>query len=103
MTIKRKTSETIEVVFSDDNQPIDLTGYTLFFTVKRRLTDTDVVMSYETSSHTDPEQGESQIVLTQEDTDIPVGNYYWDLILIKNNIRFGTEYGTLEITPSVKD
>lgn len=82
LTIIRGDDVTIPVTFKDSaGDPIDLTGSTVFFTVKNEKTDSDneAVISKSVASHTTPASGITQVVLTNEDTDIDAGSYYWDL------------------------
>ncbi len=66
---------------------VDLTGCTLFFTAKPELTndtaDETAVIRKEVTSHTDPTNGKTTIILTHEDTNVEPGTYYYD-IQIKN-------------------
>lgn len=103
MRIIKGTDQTIPVTFSDTDGAINITGATVYFTVKRKLTDEDIVIAYSTSSHTTPLEGETQIVLTRAQTNIDAELYYWDLQLMKNDTLSATEYGTLEIIQSVRD
>jgi hypothetical protein len=82
LTIIRGDDVTIPVTFTDsDGDPINLTGCTVFFTVKNEKSDDDddAVISKSVTSHTTPASGITQVVLTHTDTDIDPGSYYWDL------------------------
>jgi hypothetical protein len=62
---------------------VDLTGATVFFTVKPELTDdstdTNAVITKEVTSHSDPTAGETVIELDSTDTDVEPGVYYYDI------------------------
>lgn len=62
---------------------IDLTGCTVFFTAKAAfdddVTDAAAVIAVETTSHTDPEAGETTINLSPADTTVTPGIYYYDI------------------------
>lgn len=63
---------------------IDLTGKTVFFTVKPILGDDDpadseAVISKEITSHDNPTAGHTIIALSKDDTDITPGEYYYDI------------------------
>jgi hypothetical protein len=79
----RGDSYSIPVSFSG----INLTGSTVFFTIKPALTndadDTTAVLAIEVTSHDDPTNGHTIIPLTSTDTEIEPGEYYYD-IQIKN-------------------
>ena len=87
ITLIKGDNETISVVFTDQNgDAIDITGYTVFFTVKSKdvLTETDdtnAIIKKDITNHSDPTKGETNIVLTTADTTIAVGIYLWDLQL----------------------
>jgi len=71
---------TLEVQDSDGNV-VDITGATLFFTVKEHKTDDDseALIKKEITSHTNPTQGLSSLSLTPSDTEnIDAGDYYFD-------------------------
>jgi hypothetical protein len=76
--------DTVNIQFQVD---MDLTGTTVFFTVKPALTDdvgdTTAVISVEVASHDDPANGHTIIPLTADDTNVTPGEYYYD-IQIKN-------------------
>ena len=82
LSIIRGDDVTIPVTFKDsDGDPINLTGSTVFFTVKNEKSDADddAVISKSITSHTTPASGITQVVLTNEDTDVDPGSYFWDL------------------------
>lgn len=86
LTIIRGDDINITLAFTDtDGDPVDLTGSTLFFTVKEKLSDVDddAVIEKDVTSHTNPTGGVTVLALTSTDTDINAGSYYWD-IQIKN-------------------
>lgn len=81
ITIVRGDDRTLSLTFTDsDGVAINLTGSTIFFTVKERLTDADAsaVISKTITSHTSPTLGKTNVVLTDSDTDIDAGIYYYD-------------------------
>jgi hypothetical protein len=86
--ITRGDDESIVVTFTDVNDdPIDLTGSTVFFTVKtaERLNgqnDDDASIKKNVTDHTDPTNGITTIPLTSVDTNLdPTANYWYDLQL----------------------
>lgn len=78
MTLKKTTNESIEVDFGSS---VDLTGATVFFTAKKNMSDLDAaaVIKKDVTSHSDPTHGKTVITLTTSDTNVPVGNYFWDI------------------------
>jgi hypothetical protein len=63
-----------------DGTPIDITLWTLFFTIKRRKTDSDAdaVIRKTTTSFSDPVNGIGSIILTNVETYNLNGLYYYD-------------------------
>lgn len=78
----RGDTHTLHLTFSANDVPLDLTGKTVYFTVKRELTDTDeeAIIAKTVSSFVDPTDGEVNIELTSEDT-TPAGDYWYDIQL----------------------
>ena len=77
-----KDAKAYLLYFKDETgTAIDITGDTIFFTVKINKTDPDVdaLISKDITSHTDPTAGETQIDLTTSDTTIAAGEYYFDI------------------------
>ena len=82
LQVYRGDNKTYDLTFTDSNNTaIDITGYTVFFTVKKNKTDTDAnaKISKTITSHTNPTTGQTQISLTSTDTDITVRKYYYDI------------------------
>lgn len=89
LTIIRGDDTTIELTYQDaDGNAIDLTGATVYFTVKSAFddddTDADAIISKDITSHADPTNGRSDIVLTDEDTDVALSEHYIADVQIKN-------------------
>jgi len=105
----RGDSETIQATFKDsDGVAINLTGYTVFFTVKKECdidvvdtTDTKAIIKKTITSHSDPTHGITQIPLTTTDTNQNPGIYYWDLQLVKNGVVSSTQRGEFELTTDI--
>lgn len=71
-----------ELSFTDvDGNPINLTGSTVFFTVKKNKTDVDndAVIKKEITSFDDPTSGVALLELSKSDTDISPRSYYFDV------------------------
>lgn len=87
--IIRWDDEIIQVTIKDNGTPIDLTGYTVFFTVKRWediLEDDSEAIIKKTIdtfgfSWDDPTHWVMHIFLSHEDTDIEPTDYKWDIQL----------------------
>lgn len=85
LEIKRGDSKSYTLYFKDENNvAIDITGYTVFFTVKLELDDSDddAVIQKTITVHSSPTEGVTVIELSPTDTNL-TGNYIFD-IQIKN-------------------
>ena len=83
MIIKRVKGDTFNLdiqILNDAGEVIDLTGATVFFTVKRNLQDTDslALISKTITSHSNPTNGETSITFTSTDVDY-IGEFYYDV------------------------
>lgn len=83
LTTYKENTLPIELTFTG----IDLTGATVYFTVKTAAdndaTDSTAPIKKDITSHTDAVNGATEIVLTPTDTDIAVGKYKYDIKLKK--------------------
>jgi len=83
LTTYKENTLPIELTFTG----IDLTGATVYFTVKTAAdndaTDSTTLIKKDITSHTDAINGSTEIVLTPTDTDIAVGKYKYDIKLKK--------------------
>lgn len=82
MIIKRVKGDTYNLDVQFENESgvaIDLTGSTVFFTVKRNLEDPDslAIISKTVTSHTSPTTGDTSISFTYTDVDY-VGEFFYD-------------------------
>lgn len=84
MQIIRRDDVAYDITFVDvDGDPINLTGATVFFTVKRKLTDVDAdaVIEKEITVFTTPLLGVATLNLTNSETNIAPGDYFFDIQL----------------------
>jgi len=76
---------TINATFKDDNgDAINITGYTVFFTVKDNYTsttDSAALISKTVTSHTFPLLGQTSIDITNTETNLAEADYYYDFQL----------------------
>jgi hypothetical protein len=88
LEIKRGDTKTYTLTFKkDDGTLIDITGYTIFFTVKTKIddVDNDAVIKKTITTHSNPTQGETKIELSSTDTNQEAKSYVFD-IQIKTNL-----------------
>lgn len=88
--IYKENSRTIGMKFHD----IDLTGATVFFTVKKKSdnvqTDDTAIIKKDITEHINPTEGVTSVKLLPTDTDKPSGEYHYDVKLKRPNDRFDT-------------
>lgn len=84
--INQGNDETIQLTFTDQNgSAIDLTGCTVFFTAKAQKklgsdpADSEAVIKKTLTNIPNPTQGIVNLVLTNADTNIPTGSYFYDI------------------------
>ena len=65
--------------FTGGGSDIDITGSTVTITIKRGRNDLEPVLTRVTTVHTQPTAGKTTIILTESDTSIPQGVYYYDI------------------------
>jgi len=92
--------------FDEAGIAVDITGSTIFFTVKEELTDDDedAIFQKIVTTHSDPEEGESTVVLTNADTSLPeMGrSYYFDMQIVDSNtLRHTPVVGSIVFTNEV--
>lgn len=95
---------TIELALTEeDGTPVNLTGTTVFFTVKKKLADSDedAVISKEVTDHTEPENGVAVISLDNDETDIAAGIYHWDIQILNAGKISSINYGIFRVIPDV--
>lgn len=89
LTMYRGDDKTWNVFFKDDDDvAIDITGYTVFFTVKKQFgytdasTDDDAIIEKDITSHIDPTGGETQLTISAIQTNsVEPEEYIYDLQL----------------------
>jgi hypothetical protein len=89
--IRRATDCGVKLTFTDvtgDGPAVlDLTGNSLYFTVKKRLIDldADVVISRIVTSHSDPTNGITHVMPTHDDTDLTPRTYFYGFKLVDSS------------------
>lgn len=105
LSIIRRDDVELDFTFTDINgDPVNLTGCTVFFTVKRRRTDVDAdaLITEEETVFSAPATGVATLTLDRTQTDIPAGLYHFDVQLrdSANKISSST-VGTLRVTEDI--
>lgn len=80
LTLFSNTTKAYELRFTRNGIPEDITGWTVYFTVKEEENDADndAVIKKDITSHTDPTNGITLIQLTTSDTDRE-GSFRYDI------------------------
>ena len=70
-----------QLVFAEDGTPINITNWIIYFTAKKKSTDSDAnaAIRVDVSTHTDPTHGITVIHVTNTDNLIDVGKYLFDI------------------------
>lgn len=82
LTLKRGDTFVRTLYFEDENgNALDITGWTIYFTVKKSIDDSDddAIIKKDITSHTDPENGKSELELTPTETAQSPGTYCFDI------------------------
>jgi len=81
LELYRGDTKRYSFTFKRDGVAIDITGYTIRFTVKREKTDSDsdAVITKDVTSHTNAAGGESAVDLSSAETNVPEGSYCYDI------------------------
>lgn len=97
---------TVELTNRDDN-PIDLTSCVVFFTAKRRKSDSDedAAIAVDQTVHIDEEAGLTRFTIPKLVTrELALGDYYWDIrIKYSDGIIQTTETEILTVIPNITD
>lgn len=105
ISIIKGTDNSIQITFKENDIAVDITGYTILFTVKKQCDiekdDDYALITKEITEHTNPTEGISTLVLSSIDTDIDSGIYYWDLRLIKDEAITQTQRDKIEIVDGI--
>jgi hypothetical protein len=74
----------IEVINEDTEAPVDITGTVIYFTVKKSSSESDseALIYMEITEHTDSINGKSRLDILSSDTDLQIGRYLYDLVIV---------------------
>jgi hypothetical protein len=81
LEIIRATTKIYELVFTKNGTAQDISNWTIYFTVKLKMSDLDseALIAKVITSHSEPTNGKTLITLDITDTNIPTGNYYYSI------------------------
>jgi len=77
----RGDDQTFALEFTEDGVVKDISGWTVYFTLKSKIddTDTNAVIKKDITSHIDAENGKTQFTLLNSETDTLEGLYFYDI------------------------
>lgn len=85
---------------------VDVSGWTLMFTVKTDFNDLDaaalITVNVVFPNNSDSQNGICYLPLTSANTNIAVGEYFYDIKLIDTNFRETFMLGKLSIVPTIR-
>lgn len=101
-SVYRENTRNISLSFDG----VDLTGATVYFTVKTQpdddAADTTAVIKKDITSHIDATNGQTRIELTPSDTDIEPDKYQYDIKLKKaSGEQVTVDLGTFVVKPAI--
>ena len=81
LKVYQKTTKAFELRFTQDDCPLSIDGWTIYFTAKEKMDDldTNAVIQKDITSHFDASGGKTLITLSSSDTDIQDKSYYYDI------------------------
>lgn len=80
--IYRGDDKAYTIHFKDqDSVDVDITGWTIRFTLKKNIdnSDEDAKIKKDITTHTDPTHGKTLLILSNTDTNLTPGKYYYDI------------------------
>jgi len=79
LEIIRKSTKAYKLIFTKDGLSTDITGWTIYFTVKESMEDSDenAKIAKTITTHANALSGIALVELTAADTDIAKGNYWY--------------------------
>ena len=104
LEIVKGDSKGFNLIFQEAGVAIDITDWTIYFTVKVSKGDLDsaAVISKDVTVLTDPTHGNAKIELTSIDTNITANTYYYDIrVVTKTGAVYTLMMGKLTILAAV--
>jgi len=106
LVMLRRSTRAFELIFTKDKVAKDITGWTIYVTVKTKMEDSDAnaVINKVITSLTNPTSGKALIEFTTDDTDLDPKNYWYAIDYKDSDNNEGTLFsGKLTIRKSVRD
>ena len=88
LALVKSDSKTYTLTIKDDGVAVDISGWSLYFTVKANYEDADVdaiiTKNVIFPANASSVAGVGYLLLTEDDTDVALGNYKYDMKLISS-------------------
>jgi len=104
---RSKTVIALQIVDDRTGKPIDITGWTVYFTAKPSFdednTDAKAFIKHDITDHDDAAHGRTSFITTIDETDVDAGDYPFDIRLknADNSLLEGSAPGILRILKAV--
>jgi len=106
LQLVRKDSKTYEFRLVRNEVPVNISGWSLYFTVKSDFNDVDeealILKNVLFPTNSESLLGIGYLSLTSAETSIDVGEYYYDMKFIDTNYRETFMRGKLVVVPSIR-
>ena len=106
LQLVKKDTKSYKFTVKRNGVAVDVSGYSVYFTVKESFEDEDVdaIISKNTVFPTDAnsEAGIGYLELTSEETDVDIGKYYYDMKFVDTGYRETFLRGKYNIIPSIR-
>jgi len=95
--VKRGDAFRQEINVRENGQPVDITDWVIYFTVKKNKEDSDddAVIKKDIRTHTDPINGKSFLLVLPAELDSLVGKHYYDF-QVKRPVTEPVAYDDIE-------
>jgi len=103
--IVRKDTKTYTFRLTKNRLPVDISGWYIYFTVKADWNDLDsdaIISKSIYLNNSDSVAGIGYLSLTSAETDVVIGEYFYDFKFIDTNYRETFQRGKLNIIPSAR-
>jgi hypothetical protein len=106
LEIVKKDSKTYEFRLVRNGLPVNISGWTISFYVKTDWNDLDsaalIAKSYVFPSNSESTSGIGYLALTSTETNIAIGEYYYDMKFVDGTYRETFVRGKLNVLPSIR-
>jgi hypothetical protein len=106
LQINKKDTKTYVLTVKNNGVAVDVSGWHLYFSVKSDFNDTDVsaklLKDITIPSNVDSQAGICYLPLTSAETNIDLGEFYYDIKLADTNYRETFMGGMLQIVQSIR-